>query len=62
MPLNNSKSFTCNVITKWGSIVQPIACDLYFTDIEKHPSPSTNPVTNKGFKEIEDSKFYYLHN
>jgi len=51
MEFNSSKSLSCKVIIKQGSIVQPIAAVLDLNiDILKDPSASENPVTHQGFK------------
>lgn len=47
---NNSKSLSCKVILKQGSIVQRIEAVLDLKiDIQKDPSASAKPVTHHGF-------------
>lgn len=56
---NSSKSLSCKVIIKQGSIIQSIEAVLDLKiDIQKDPSASTKPVTHQGFKiEVLDIIF-----
>jgi len=53
MQCYNKTRFNCSTYSMWFRFYSE-------GDIEKHPSPYTNPVTNQGFKEIEDSNLFIL--